>query len=166
MEDPTFTFAAFALIHDDLGRFLFKSRTDLDLWDLPGGRCEKEDFYTGSDYDRACLFREVSEELGRPGEDLIEIVDVVGLYQTDAVTSNVQSISKTYLCRLRDGVSPKTNDEAREFGWFTPDQLPDNVFRPHAVMVSDVVFWSNVIHPLGLNITRDLRGLSEAHRRA
>jgi len=154
-------FAAFALIPGKKGDILWKLRRDLDLWDLPGGCCEESDFLAGRSYDRSCLFREVAEETGLT----IQVLGLVGIYFTEAVKNHIPSISATYWCEVVSG-ELRENDEAAKFGWFGPDDLPDNAFRLHREMVNDLPLWSAVLSKQGKLIGGDLRGLVDIHRRA
>lgn len=160
MDEP-FALAVFALIPNDQGEFLLKRRTDLDIWDLPGGKADPEDFAADEPYDIACLRREVHEETGCE----VEIGETVGLYQTGALTSSTQSVSKTLLCRLV-GEHLSLNDEAQEFGWFAPGKLPTNVFLTHAAMIDDFPIWRDILHPMGRCVSADLRHLIDLQRNA
>ena len=154
-------FAAFALIHDERDRFLWKLRGDMRLLDLPGGCCEESDLVTGRKYDETCLFREVMEETGLE----IKILGQVGLYFTEAVRYSTQSISATYWCQ-KIGGELRENDEALSFGWFRTNELPENAFQLHRRMVEDFPLWSATLSKQGRLIGGDLRGMVDVHRRA
>ena len=155
-------FAAFALIPDEFGQVLLKLRRDLDIWDLPGGCAEEDDFHAGSrQFHTACLKREVREETGLR----VEALAPFGLFLTEAILHDTPSVQAVYICRIVDG-SLKANDEAAEFGWFGT-KLPKNTFEIHRCLIEHWRRTGSIRTNLaqqGLFLGGDLRGLVDTHR--
>lgn len=104
--------AAFAIIKDDLGRVLMCLRTDMDLWNLPGGRVE-----AGENPVQAAI-REVREEVGLE----VVIEKLTGVYYEP--TKDV--LVYQFICRKVGGRTRLTG-EAMDIRYFFVEDLPLNV---------------------------------------
>jgi ADP-ribose pyrophosphatase YjhB (NUDIX family) len=123
--EPRFRVGIFAVIERD-GRYLLAHRTDIDWWNLVGGGLEFDETVEQG------LAREAQEEVGA----VIEIIRLVGVYSKP----RKREIVLTFLCRLApESPEPSTSPEASEIGWFTPDDLPDNVLPKHRQRLEDAL---------------------------
>lgn len=108
---PQFTIGVFGMIFDEQGRILLCHRTDVDLWNLPGGSMEHGE----APWDGAK--REVKEETGFD----VEISKLVGVYSK----SDQNDIVFSFLCRVVGG-EITLNEEADRIEYFALDALPPN----------------------------------------
>src|SRR5579884_522039 len=108
---PDMRSGSFAIILDAAGAVLLCHRTDIDLWNLPGGGVEDGE----SPWDAAV--RETREEVGLE----IEIDRLAGVYFKPEVTEIVFS----FVARIVGG-SPRTSEEADDVRYFPLDAIPAN----------------------------------------
>ncbi|WP_310482817.1 NUDIX domain-containing protein [Chamaesiphon sp. VAR_48_metabat_403] len=118
----TFTIGAFAIITDAENRILWCLRTDLDLWNLPGGTVENGE----APWD--CVIREVKEETGLD----IVVEKLIGIYSKPEENDLVFS----YKCRVVAG-NLQNNEEAKEIEYFDFNKLPRNIVHKQVVRVKD-----------------------------
>jgi ADP-ribose pyrophosphatase YjhB (NUDIX family) len=103
---------------DDQGRIALQRRTDNDLWALPSGTME-----IGESIGQTAV-RETKEEIGLE----VEPVRLVGVYSDpDHVFAYDdgevrQEFNVCIACRVVGGALA-AGDEAREVGWFTPEEI-------------------------------------------
>jgi len=109
---------ASAIVADDQGRIALHRRTDNDLWALPSGTME-----IGESIAQTAV-REVKEEIGVE----VEPVRLVGVYSDPQHVFAYddgevrQEFNVCIACRTVGGeLTP--GDEAREVGWFTPEEV-------------------------------------------
>lgn len=105
-----------AVVFDSFGRLLLIQRGNPPAqgqWSLPGGRVEP-----GEETIEA-VRRELQEETGLSGE----VVRHVGEIRRDAPDGSVYVIDD-YLMMVGDAANPRAGDDARDVGWFAPDDLP------------------------------------------
>ncbi len=107
---PTdFTIGAFATIWDEAGRVLLLHRTDMDAWNLPGGRVE-----AGESPWEACL-REVQEETGLQAQ----VERLTGVY----AKPHKDELVFNFDCRVTGGrLCPTAEADAARY--FALDDLP------------------------------------------
>lgn len=87
-----------------------------DWWDLPGGFLENgEDPIEGA-------ARELLEETGLE----IEVTDLLGIQVDRYGDEGVYTLNFHYLARPAGG-TPTPKSDVSEIGWFTPDDLPENI---------------------------------------
>jgi len=115
---------SFAIILDAAGAVLLCHRTDIDLWNLPGGGVEDGE----SPWDAAV--RETREEVGLE----IEIDRLAGVYFKPEVTEIVFS----FVARIVGG-SPRTSEEADDVRYFPLDAIPANTSRKQLERIHDAV---------------------------
>lgn len=122
--------AAFALIRDHEGRILWKKRRDFDLWDLPGGKADQEDFLEGLWAPELTALREVLEETGCH----IDLESLFGRFYGAAISHDVPSLVLVFVARITNG-QLCLSDEASGFGWYRHQELPPNSFTIHKDIV-------------------------------
>ncbi len=105
-------------------RVLLSHRSDIDWWNLPGGGVE-----AGETVDEA-VCREVREETGLE----VEVESLVGVYSKP----QKQEVVLTFRCRVIGGTLMVT-EEARESGYFVPDNLPYKTLPKHRQRVEDAL---------------------------
>src|SRR6185437_5388313 len=117
-----FTIGGFAVIVDERQQVLLCHRSDIDRWNLPGGRVEP------GETPWQALVREVKEEVG------IEVVveRLAGVYAYPPANDLIFSFS----CR-KSGGALTCSAEADAIAFFPADQLPDNTHRHHAIRIQD-----------------------------
>lgn len=109
-----FTIGAFGIIEDVRNRILLCHRTDVDLWNLPGGGVE------GGESPWAAVTREVLEETGLH----IRPVQLPGVYSKPEVNEIVFS----FRCNVLSGTI-RLNDEADSIEYFALADIPENTSR-------------------------------------
>lgn len=117
-----FIVAAFAVIFDEQGRVLLSHRTDMDLWNLPGGGMELGE----TPWD--AVVREVAEETGL----IVEVVRLTGVYSKP----DKNEVVFNFLCRITGGTLTFT-DEADRHEWFVLDALPSNTSQKQVARIRD-----------------------------
>lgn len=118
----TFTIGAFAIITDVENRVLWCLRTDLNLWNLPGGSVENGETHWD------CVVREVKEETGL---DII-VEKTIGIYSKPAENDLVFSCKS----RIVSG-DLKLSDESKAIEYFNFSNLPQNIIHKQVERVKD-----------------------------
>jgi ADP-ribose pyrophosphatase YjhB (NUDIX family) len=104
-----------AVVFDAEGRLLLIQRANPPAqgqWSLPGGRVEPGEELT----DAVC--RELLEETGLSGE----VIRHVGAIRRDAPDGSIYVIDD-YLMVVGGAGRPRAGDDARDVGWFAPEEL-------------------------------------------
>lgn len=120
----TFRLGAFAVIADEQGRVLLCHRTDLDMWNLPGGVVEHDEAPWQA------VVREVREETGLE-------VTVAQLAIVDHRPGKGEVVF-TFTCAVTGGALA-ASDEADELAWFAPDALPASTAARHVERIAPVL---------------------------
>jgi ADP-ribose pyrophosphatase YjhB (NUDIX family) len=120
----TFNLGAFAVILDDQGRVLLCHRTDVDMWNLPGGAVDE------GEAPWEALVREVREETGLD-------VRIEGLAIVDHRPGKGEVVF-TFTCAITGGTLT-TNEEADQLDWFAPEALPATTAARHVERIGPVV---------------------------
>jgi ADP-ribose pyrophosphatase YjhB (NUDIX family) len=123
-----FSLGAFAVILNDRREVLLCHRTDMDLWNLPGGGVERGE----APWEAAV--REAREEAGVE----VEVERLVGVY----AKPDQDVVAFAFLCRLVGG-HLRTTEEADRVGFFAYEAIPQNTSprqkeRIHDALTSDV----------------------------
>lgn len=103
------TVGCFAIVKKNNCVLLVKRR-DVPLWDLPGGRLDKNETL------QACAIREVLEETGY----ICEITELIGTYSRPSF-NDTQVVYKGHViggCPITQG------DETKQLHWFPVKRLP------------------------------------------
>ena len=117
-----FTIGVFGLITNDEGKVLLCHRTDMDLWNLPGGALEfGEAPWEG-------VIREVREETGLD----VEVESFTGIYCKPKDDDLVLS----FKCKVI-GRELTLNDEADRLEYFSMDQIPANTNPKQVQRIQD-----------------------------
>ena len=119
-----FSLSALAVIVDGHGRVLLAHRTDVDLWNVPGGGVERGE----SPWD--AVVREAREETGLE----VRIERLAGVY----AKPDQDVVAFAFLCRVHDG-EPVATDEADEVRFFALDELPTNISPRQVERIRDTV---------------------------
>lgn len=118
----TFTLGAFAAIFDEHGSVLLCHRTDMDMWNAPGGRVDDGE----SPWD--AVIREAKEETGLD----VEVQKLHGVYAKDYENDIVFH----FICKVIGG-KITLNDEADQIEYFQLEDLPDNTHHHHLERIRD-----------------------------
>ena len=121
---------SFAIVLDDVSRVLLCHRTDLDVWNLPGGGIEERES------PEQAVIREVREETGLE----VRIGRPVGRY----CVSSQQVVAYTFICE-RIGGRMQCSDEADRINWFGYDDIPVSTLPRHVERIAHALLCSNSI---------------------
>jgi ADP-ribose pyrophosphatase YjhB (NUDIX family) len=116
---------AAVLITDEENHLLMLFRSDNKCWGLPGGAVE-----LGETIETA-LRREAREETGlEPGSlSLFGVFSGPELFYRYPNGDEVHNITIVYRARFAGG-EICLNSEHTEWGWFAPEEIPDNISPP------------------------------------
>lgn len=123
-----------ALVFDADNRLLLQQRSDTGEWGLPGGFMEMDE----SVQDTAR--REVFEETGIQMKEL----ELFGIYSGpgyDKTFKNGDQVAMVLIwfsCRNFEGQLVRKNEESLNNGFFSLQDLPDNLFPDHQVVLEDL----------------------------
>jgi 8-oxo-dGTP pyrophosphatase MutT (NUDIX family) len=122
---PLLMVGAAVLITDEENRLLMLYRSDNKCWGLPGGAVE-----LGETIETA-LRREAREEIGlEPGSlSLFGVFSGPELFYRYPNGDEVHNIAIVYRARFAGG-EICLNSEHTEWGWFAPEEIPDNISPP------------------------------------
>jgi mutator protein MutT len=124
------TIGAFAIITNAEGKVLLCHRTDMDAWNLPGGRVE------AGETPWHAVVREVEEETSL----LVEVKSLVGIYSNPSRADLVI----TFRCTRLSG-EPRVSSEADEIEWFDPSELPLRTLNRHVERIHDALLKSELV---------------------
>ena len=113
---------AFTAILDDRDRLLMIHRTDVDVWELPGGGAEEGE----SPWEAAA--RETREEVGLT----IAVERLAGVYWKPLENATVFQFT------ARSSGEPGRSDECDDAGWFALDDLPSPIRPAVKERIADV----------------------------
>lgn len=124
-----------ALVFDKGNRLLLQLRSDNKTWGIPGGFMELEESV------QETAMREVYEETGlRLGE-----LKLFGIYSgpdKDKTFSNGDQVSMVqilFTCDEIEGELLKQNEESLGTKFFSLDELPENLFPEHKMILNDLL---------------------------
>jgi ADP-ribose pyrophosphatase YjhB (NUDIX family) len=125
-----FFIGARGVIRDEQGRMLLIKRADNGHWAFPAGGMELGESLTD------CAVRETFEETGLRAGKATMFAFLSGPHYTftNVFGDTYQHISASVLLEDLTGELDVDPEEATDWGWFTPDQLPENT--------SQVVFFT------------------------
>lgn len=118
-----FKIRTFAIIFDERRRVLLCHRSDVDLWNLPGGKIEKNEL------PREAVIREVKEE----AKVKVQIRRLAGIY----INFTSSAISFVYVCQIVKG-KPGANDETDAIDYFAYEQIPRYTYPHHRQWIRDI----------------------------
>lgn len=106
------------VVVDENQKVLLSQRGDLNTWNLPGGRLDRNEYL----WDAAA--REVREETGIE----VEIIRLTGLYYSE----RWQRLNAVFLAKPIGGMLQQKTYETRRNDWFSVGDLPQKMFdRQH-----------------------------------
>ncbi len=120
----TYTIGAFATIFDEKKRVLLCHRTDMDMWNAPGGRlndCESP---------WEAVVREVKEETGLE----VQVQTLHGIYAKNYTNDLVFH----FICTVTGG-RLTLNAEADKLEYFDVQKLPPNTLKHHIERIKDAL---------------------------
>ena len=123
---------AAAIIINNEGEVLLQSRTDRDLWGLPGGCQELGETFKDT------VIREVKEETNLDVEEKdIELIDIVsGKSRRNSYSNGDVVINNTALyCIRKYSGELKWDEESKEMKFFDLNNLPENQNDPDLIEV-------------------------------
>ncbi|GGM33488.1 DNA mismatch repair protein MutT [Paraliobacillus quinghaiensis] len=123
-----------AIIFDKQDRILLHLRADNQTWGFPGGYMELGETV------KETAKREVFEETGlRLGElELFSVYSGEGNKKTLANGDQVSLVQHWFTCHEYSGELVKQNDETLDVGFFSLDELPENMFASQMKVVRDL----------------------------
>lgn len=122
-----------AVVINDRNEVLLQLRSDVPIWTLPGGDLDP------GEHIAACVIREVYEEAGIyvSPERIIAVLSGPDHMHTCANGDQVASVQICFYCRPCDETPPRVNDdESLEVRYFPSDALPENLHRPHKLLIT------------------------------
>ena len=125
---------ASAVIFNDAGQVLLTRRSDNGLWCVPGGHMDMDETI------QRTAIREAKEETGLD----VEIEQLSGMYNVQYPADYFPERKKrpvfvvTFRCKVIGG-ELTLNDEVTEFGWFDPQDLPDDLLLYQDQRVNDAL---------------------------
>jgi mutator protein MutT len=119
-----FKIGAFAIIFDEKQRIMLCHRSDVDLWNLPGGKVEK------GEEPRRAVVREVKEE----ARVKVQVKRLAGIYINFARAV----LRFVYVCEVVRG-KPGASDETDEIAYFALKKFPRYTYPDHQQWVGDVL---------------------------
>lgn len=121
---PRHSVSVAAAVVNDRGEVLVVRRRDNGTWEPPGGVLElDEDIHRG-------LRREVREETGLE----VEVDRLTGVYKNMVVGV----VALVFRCRAAGGALT-VNEEATDFRWLRPEEVPDYTGEVFAVRLLDAL---------------------------
>ncbi len=109
-----------AVVEDASGRVLLGRRginPSKGLWDLPGG------FLEPGEHPEVGMQRELLEETGL----VVHPVELLGFYMDSyGDDPHEHTLNILYLCHIIGG-EPHASDDMAELGWFSPDEIPNDL---------------------------------------
>jgi ADP-ribose pyrophosphatase YjhB (NUDIX family) len=119
-----FKLGAFAVIVDGQGRVLLCHRTDVDMWNLPGGAVDE------GEAPWQAVVREVREETGLDVRiERLAIVDH---------RPGKGEVVFTFTCAITGGTLA-TSNESDQLDWFAPEALPPITAARHVERIAPIV---------------------------
>lgn len=122
MSQTKFKIGVFGILLNDKEEVLWCHRTDMDLWNLPGGGLDT------NETPQEGVIREVLEETGLN----VEVVSLSGVY-TNVDQSNVTFI---FYCK-KTGGELALNSEARDLQYFANGKHPVNTSPAHVIRTNN-----------------------------
>lgn len=126
-EPESWRMGAFTVIRNEAGAALWIKRTDMDMWNLPGGGANEEE----PPWETAV--RKTLEETGCT----VQLTNLTGIYVKDQTTH----IIFTFTAVITGG-ELTTGSEAAAFAWFLPGEEPVNSLPLHKERVLDACYSS------------------------
>lgn len=122
MQEILFKIGVFAVIVDEMNAVLLCHRSDLDVWNLPGGGLDKyETPWEG-------VVREVLEETTLQ----VGVSNLIGVYSK----KYKNEIVFLFKCYIISGI-PQPTEESRMCSFFAPDQIPQSTLKNHVERIND-----------------------------
>ncbi|HEY3288653.1 MAG TPA: NUDIX domain-containing protein [Anaerolineae bacterium] len=118
------TVGAFAIIVDDAQRVLLCHRTDIDFWNLPGGRALRGELPTET------VVSETREEIGID----VAVIKLIAVYGKP----EHGGLAFVFACMPiggKLGLSP----EVSAYGWYHLNELPANTLPRHVERIRDAL---------------------------
>jgi len=122
---PILMVGAAILVLDAQNRLLMMKRSDSGCWGLPGGATEPGEIV--EEAAKRETFEEVSLNVGEMS--LFGVFSGPELYYQYPNGDEVYNVTVVYLSREWRG-DVKLNGEHTEWGWFTTDEIPEDVSPP------------------------------------
>lgn len=119
-----FKIGAFAIIFDEKQQVMLCHRSDVDLWNLPGGKVERDEV------PRRAVVREVKEE----ARVKVQVRRLAGIYINFARTV----IRFVYVCEIVKG-KPGVSAETDKIAYFALQKFPRYTYPDHQQWVGDVL---------------------------
>lgn len=115
------------LLEDAHGRVLLQERADTGMWGYPGGAVEPDETV------EAAANRELWEEMGLKAKhlDWFGVFSGPELHNIYPNGDEVSVVDCVFLCREWSGELRLQEAEVISARFFSPDELPGNLFPPH-----------------------------------
>lgn len=134
-QEKVIMIVAGAFVFDKENRLLLQRRTDNKSWGLPGGFMELGE--TVQETAKREVFEETGLRLGK--------LDLFGIYsgpEYDKTFPNGDQVSMVQLlftCNEYEGKLVSHNSESLDNGFFSLDQLPEDLFSDHQKFLHDLI---------------------------
>lgn len=119
-----FSLGAFAIIQDEAQRVLLCHRTDVDYWNLPGGRALRGELPTET------VIRETHEEVGLR----VAVIKLIGVYGK----GESNGLAFVFAC-IPIGGKLGLSPESDAVGWYALEDLPTNTLPRHIERIKDAL---------------------------
>ena len=117
-----FSVGAFAIIQDETQRVLLCHRTDMDYWNLPGGRALQGELPTET------VVRETREEVGLR----VAVIKLIAIYGK----RERNGLAFVFAC-IPIGGKLGLSPESDAVGWYALSDLPKNTLPRHVERIKD-----------------------------
>ena len=132
-----------AVVINDREEVLLQLRSDLDIWTILGGYLDP-----GEDV-ADCIIREVHEEAGITVEPeaIVAVLSGRDHFHTYDNGHQVAIVNICFRCRPADDAKPIPNDdESVEVRYFSPVELPRNLYPIHRSLIARSVEYSGAAY--------------------
>jgi len=127
---PNFTADPIVITTEDRPRVLLIQRNDTGDLALPGGFVDAEELQEPI----TAAYRELEEETGLVLKNQGRLV-YQGIVEDPRTTANAWPETSAYLFNVAEPLPVQAGDDAREANWYFVDELPNNLYGSHAVLI-------------------------------
>ena len=135
---PNFTADPIVITTEDRPRVLLIHRNDTGDLALPGGFVDADELQKPI----TAAYRELEEETGLVLKNRGRLV-YQGIVEDPRTTANAWPNTSAYLFNVAEPLPVQAGDDAREAHWYFVDELPDNLYGSHAVLIQQALELQN-----------------------
>lgn len=121
--EPILTAGVGLLVFNEDNKVLMQLRTDYNAWGFIGGSMELGESFEETAY------RELKEETNLEIDELklIKVLSGKDTYREYPNGDKLYDITSLYVVTKYHGTLKVNDDESKELGWFSIDEIPDNI---------------------------------------